>query len=50
MKVYIIVGYIDYEGCTEPDAVFDSLDKAEKALSEYNSRYAKYEIFEMEVL
>ena len=48
MKVYVVIGYIDYEGYTEPSAVFDSREKAEEYIKQ-GFKYSTPEIFEMEV-
>lgn len=34
MKVYIVIQGYDYEGYNEPEAVFDTRDKAEKFIKE----------------
>ena len=53
-KVYLVLEGIDYEGYLEPNAVFDSMDKAviHKSLldKENPEDYYSVEIFEMDLL
>lgn len=45
MKVYVGYRYYMYEGCTEPEKVFDSKEKAEKWQSEeINREFEELEI------
>ena len=50
MKVYIVIGYIDYEGYAEPDSVFDSKEKAQAYIDNNKWMCSNPEIFEKEVL
>ena len=50
MKVYIVIGYIDYEGYYEPDSVFDSKEKAQAYIDNNKWYSVKPEIFAREVL
>lgn len=50
MKVYVVIGWIAYEGYYEPERVFASREKAVEWIDKSNSRTIdRYEIFEMEV-
>ena len=53
-KVYLVLEGIDYEGYLEPNAVFDSMEKAKQRRSELEKEnsfdYYSVEIFEMEIL
>ena len=53
-KVYLVLEGIDYEGYLEPNAVFDSMEKAKQRRSELEKEndFLGYnvEIFEMEIL
>lgn len=52
MKVYVVIGWIAYEGYYEPEKVFASREKAVEWIEKSNSgsRYIdRYEIFEMDV-
>ena len=51
MKVFIVVEGFDYEGYSQPNAVFDSYDKAVEYKTELLDENVDYaDIFEMEVL
>jgi hypothetical protein len=53
-KVYIVIEAFNYEGYSEPNAVFDSYEKAKERRSELEKEndFLGYnvEIFEMEIL
>ena len=50
MKVYIVIGYIEYEGYTQPYEVFDSKEKAQEYIDNNEWNISSPEIFAMEVL
>ena len=50
MKVYIVIGYIEYEGYTQPYEVFDSREKAQEYIDNNEWEISSPEIFAMEVL
>lgn len=49
MKVYVVALYFPYEGYSEPQAVFDSKEKAEKYVEDNKDDYFACKIFEQEV-
>lgn len=50
MKVYVVVGYIDYEGYNKPSKVFDSKQKAEDYMENCKLTMCDgIECFELEV-
>ena len=50
MKVYVVVGYIDYEGYNKPSKVFDSEQKAKDYIANYKLTMCDgIEYFELEV-
>ena len=51
MKVYAVVGSVQYEGSSEPEAIYASEARADAACAELQAskRYVDYEVFEYEL-
>jgi hypothetical protein len=51
MKVYAVVGFVAYEGCSEPEAIYASEARAKAACAELNhaSCLEEYTVFEYEL-
>ena len=52
MKVYAVVGSVQYEGSSEPEAIYASEARADAACAELNAKahlYVDYEVFEYEL-
>jgi hypothetical protein len=51
MKVYAVVGSVDYEGSSEPEAIYASEERADAVCAELNARnrYVDYTVFEYEL-